>query len=101
MEPTLTFDPLVFAALCFAALLALGTPVAAALLVRRRTGAPWVAMAFGVLPFIVSQPVLRLPWQIFIGVHYKDALKENATLMFAWIVFSSFTAGLFEETGRY
>ena len=101
MQPTLTLDPLVAAGLAVSAALALFGPLLAALVFRRRTGAPWAALGFGALTFFVSQLVLRLPWQIGIGVWKKDAFAADPVLLLAWVAFSAFTAGLFEETGRY
>ena len=98
---TLAFDPLVFAAFCTSAVLALFAPVVAAVWVRRATGAPWLALGWGVLTFTVSQIVLRLPWQIALGVWLKDDLQRSPSLLFAWVAFSAVTAALFEETGRY
>ena len=97
----MTFDPLVAAALGASAAMALLGPPAAALLFRRATKAPWAALGAGALTFFVSQVVLRLPWQVGIGVWKKDALAADPVLLFAWVLFSCFTAGLFEETGRY
>lgn len=99
--PALTFDPFVFAAFCLSASLALGGPVIAALWVRRKTKGPWEALGWGVLTFTVSQLVLRLPWQIPLGLWLKDDLARSPALLLAWLAFSASTAALFEETARY
>lgn len=96
----LTFQPLVALGLGLSALLALVGPVVFALLARRRWSAPWRAWLFGAGTFFVSQVVLRLPWQIALGVWIQKQQVTGAAL-WAWLAFSAFTAGLFEEVGRF
>lgn len=101
MTSHLTLDVGVAVALGVSAAVALLGPLAAALVFRRRTGAPWLALGAGALTFFVSQCVLRLPWQIGVGVWLKDDFAKSTALAMAWVVFSCLTAGLFEETGRW
>jgi uncharacterized membrane protein YhfC len=72
-------------------------PVLAALWWHRRTGAPLVALGAGALVFFVSQVVLRLPWQIPLG----RWIQGHPEWVIPFLLFSSLTAGLFEETGRW
>lgn len=97
----MTLDPGVVIGMSISAALALLGPPVAALIVRRRTGAPWAALGIGALTFFVSQVVLRLPWQVGVGVWLKDDFAKSPALLTAWLVVSCLTAGLFEETGRY
>lgn len=64
---------------------------------HRRSGAPFKALGTGALVFFVSQVVLRLPWQIPLG----RWIQGHPEWIIAFLLFSSFTAGLFEETGRW
>lgn len=97
----MTLDPYVVAGLSASAALALLGPPLAVLVFRRRTGAPWAALGIGALTFFVSQVVLRLPWQVGLGVWLKDDFAKSPALLLGWVVLSCLTAGLFEETGRY
>jgi uncharacterized membrane protein YhfC len=85
--------------LLVSALIALLVPVVAALVAGWR-GAPMKAWAVGAATFFLSQVVLRLPWQIAVGVWLQRQHASEAT-MWAWLALSAFTAGLFEETGRF
>jgi uncharacterized membrane protein YhfC len=93
--------PSVVVALALATLAAALGPVAVALWWSRRSGAPLSVWAKGALVFFVSQCVLRLPWQIPLGVWLNPRIKESAALGYAWIAASALTAGLFEEVGRW
>ncbi|MBL8922181.1 MAG: YhfC family intramembrane metalloprotease [Myxococcaceae bacterium] len=96
----MTFDPAVALGLSAAAALALGGPVVLGAWLWRRLGANPVAWAIGAATFFVSQVVLRLPWQIALGLWLSKHHPEPA-VQWAWLVVSAFSAGLFEETGRY
>ena len=91
------FDPVAATGLALAAGACLIGPVVAALWWHRRTGAPFRALGMGALVFFVSQVILRLPWQIPLGrwVH------AHSEWIVPFLLFSSLTAGLFEETGRW
>jgi uncharacterized membrane protein YhfC len=95
-----TFDPLIAGALSLSAALALLGPLVVALVLWRRFGARPLAWAIGAGTFFVSQVVLRLPWQIPLGLWISKQQPGEAVL-WAWLVASAVTAGLFEETGRY
>jgi uncharacterized membrane protein YhfC len=72
-------------------------PIAVAIYWHRRTSAPYLAFLAGGLIFIVFQLVLRLPWQIPLALW----AKEQRGIEIVFFAFSAFTAGLFEEVGRY
>lgn len=97
----LAFRPAVFVALAASALIALAGPPVAAWWWNRRSHAPWSAWGWGLLVFFVSQGLLRLPWQIPLGIALGPHLKGNAALATAWIATSALTAALWEECGRY
>lgn len=91
------FDPVAATGLALAAGICLIGPILAALWWHRRTGAPFTALGAGALVFFVSQVVLRLPWQIPLG----RWVQGHPEWLIAFLLFSSLTAGLFEETGRW
>jgi uncharacterized membrane protein YhfC len=91
------FDPVAATSLAAAATICLVGPVLVALWWHRRSGAPFKALGAGALVFFVSQVVLRLPWQIPLGRWIQGQPKW----VIPFLLFSSFTAGLFEETGRW
>lgn len=97
----LTFNPFIAAALSLSAVLAVGLPVGLAFVATRRLGGGWKWIGLGALTFFISQCVLRLPWQIPVGVLLRPKLAASNTWLYAWIAISSVTAALFEETGRY
>ena len=55
------------------------------------------AFGAGALVFLVSQVILRLPWQIPLG----RWVQEHQEWLIPFLLLSSLTAGLFEETGRW
>jgi uncharacterized membrane protein YhfC len=91
------FDPVTATGLAVAAGICLIGPILAALWWHRRTGAPLAAFGAGALVFLISQVILRLPWQIPLG----RWVQEHQTWLIPFLLFSSLTAGLFEETGRW
>ncbi len=91
------FDPEAATSLAVAALICLVGPVLAALWWHRRSGAPLRALGIGALVFFVSQVVLRLPWQIPLA----RWIQGHPQWIIPFLLFSSLTAGLFEETGRW
>lgn len=95
------FDPAVAVSLGVSAAVALLGPVALALVAWRRLGASWLAWLAGAGTFFVFQLVLRVPWVAALGAALGPTLKASPALSAAYIVFLSFTAGLFEETGRW
>jgi uncharacterized membrane protein YhfC len=101
VNPVLEARPAVVAAMALAALVTTMGPVAAAAWWARRTRAPLSVALFGALVFFVSQVVLRLPWQIPLGVWLGPRIKGHWALGVAWIAASALTAGLFEEIGRW
>jgi uncharacterized membrane protein YhfC len=85
------------AGLTIAGSVCLVAPILLALWWRRRTGAPLSAFGVGALVFFIAQIVLRLPWQVPLA----RRIQGHPELLFAFLIFSSFTAALFEETGRW
>jgi uncharacterized membrane protein YhfC len=98
LSPVLVpFDPVAATGLAVAAAVCLIGPVLVALWWHRRSRAPLSAFGAGALVFLVSQVILRLPWQIPLGrwVHGQPEW------LIPFLLFSSLTAGMLEETGRW
>jgi uncharacterized membrane protein YhfC len=96
----LVFDLGVALGLLASGLVALLLPLALGFWLWRKHGASWRAWLIGAGTFVVAQLVLRLPWQIPLGLWLKPKLGDPAWL-YGWLALSAFTAGLFEETGRW
>jgi len=99
--PPFTLQPALAAALATSAAVALFLPVGLVLAWRRRARASWRAVGMGALVFVVSQLVLRLPWQLPLGRWVAAESGGQGPLFTGFLLFSSLTAGLFEETGRW
>lgn len=97
----MNYSPAVAVGLGVAAAIALFAPVVLALVLRRKLHASWKAWLIGAATFFVFQVVLRLPWQIPLGLWLKPRMAAEPWIAWAWLVASAFSAGLFEETGRY
>jgi len=95
------FHPAVAVSLGVSAAVALLGPVVLALLAWRRLHTRWLAWLAGAGTFFVFQLVLRVPWVAALSAALGPTLKGSTALSTAYIVFLSFTAGLFEETGRW
>lgn len=80
-----------------AGLAALLAPAWLAAAWRRRTQVPWRVFFYGMLTFLVFQPVLRMSWQIPL---YRW-LAHDPRWHLPMLVFAALTAGLFEECGRW
>jgi uncharacterized membrane protein YhfC len=85
------------AGLALAACLCLFGPAILAVWWRRKSGAPWKPFFSGALVFFVSQVVLRFPWQIPLA----HSIYRHPKWLVPFLLVSSLTAGLFEETGRW
>ncbi len=95
--PLVPSDPAVATGLAVAAGVCLIGPILAGLWWHRRSRAPLAAFGAGALVFLVSQVVLRLPWQIPLG----RWVQGHPEWLIPFLLFSSLTAGLFEESGRW
>jgi uncharacterized membrane protein YhfC len=93
----LPIDPGAAAGLAIAGGICFAGPILLALWWRRRTGAPLSAFGAGALIFFVAQVVFRFPWQIPLA----RWIQGHPELLLPFLIFSSLTAGIFEETGRW
>lgn len=76
-------------------------PLVLALIARRRLGVGWRYFGFGALIFFLFQLISRVPATIAIQAVIGPQLQASRTAQLIWLVLLSFTAGLFEEVGRY
>lgn len=97
----LTYEAGVAVGLGLSSLVALGAPVVLFVVLWRRHGASPKAWLFGALTFVVSQLLLRLPWQLPLNAWLVKHYRDDALVMGAWLAASALTAGLFEELGRF
>ncbi|HQV71314.1 MAG TPA: YhfC family glutamic-type intramembrane protease [Thermoflexales bacterium] len=90
---------LFFAAL--AAAINIFAPLVIALAARRALNLSWKYIGFGALIFLVFQLLTRIPVMFAIQAAIAPQLKASRELTLAWGAGVSFTAGLFEEVGRW
>jgi uncharacterized membrane protein YhfC len=76
-------------------------PVLVAAYAHRRLSVPWRYFAFGMGVFILFQLLTRIPVIQLIEGLFGAQIRSSRWLFAAWLVLLCFTAGLFEETGRY
>jgi uncharacterized membrane protein YhfC len=76
-------------------------PFIAFAVLGRRLELRWRVFGIGALTFFVSQIVLRLPWQLPLNAYLLERRLNEGWTMIAFGLGAAFTAGLFEETGRY
>lgn len=76
-------------------------PLVVAYLVGRRLGVGWRYFGYGALIFFLFQIISRVPLMQVGQALLAPQLRASAGLRFAWITLAAFTAGLFEEVGRY
>lgn len=89
------------AALVAAILFEILFPLLLGFIVWRRFGVSWRYFLYGALIFFLFQLITRVPAVLVIQNLIQPQLQASQTLLFAWVVILSFTAGLFEEGGRY
>lgn len=79
----------------------IGFPILLAIWVRRTYRTRWRYFGFGAAVFFVSQMITRIPLIQLVQYLIAEAIKRSKGLLVAWIGIAAFTAGLFEEVGRY
>lgn len=93
--------PLV-AAFAASALIDILAPIVLAVFLARRFHARWRWWWYGVLVFLLFQGITRIPAMIWFQSRpaVAEALKDPV-YFWPWLLFAAFTAGLFEEGGRW
>jgi uncharacterized membrane protein YhfC len=85
-----------------AVLIDIMTPVAVAVFLARRLGASWRYWLYGVLTLLVVQVLTRVPVMIFVqSLPSVRAALANPVWLWVFLFAAAFTAGLFEEGGRW
>ncbi|MBE0699486.1 MAG: DUF3887 domain-containing protein, partial [Anaerolineaceae bacterium] len=85
----------------FTALFAILYPILLAIFARRRLGVPWRYFVFGMGIFLIFQLVTRIPLISIIEGVFGQQIRASRALTVGWLLVLCFSAGLFEETGRY
>ena len=76
-------------------------PFILAIIARIRLNVPWRYFWYGTLVFLVFQLVTRVPAVFALNNVFASQLKASGVFRFVWYLTLAFTAGLFEEVGRY
>jgi uncharacterized membrane protein YhfC len=76
-------------------------PLAVGAIIHRRTDARIYWFFIGAATFVVSQCILRLPWQIPLSMWVGKRIAGHTAWAVLWMAASALTAALFEECGRY
>lgn len=95
MNPALTFS--------FVSAIAIEVlfPIAIAIWIHKKYQVRWKFFFYGVLIFTLSQVLTRIP-AMKVAEHFlADAFIKSDALVMGWMILAAFTAGLFEEVGRY
>jgi uncharacterized membrane protein YhfC len=96
-----TLPPGWIAAMVVAISIEIVVPLVLGWVAGRVLGVGWRYFWYGALIFFLFQIVTRLPVVQVAQVLLADALHDSLVLTWVWIVVLSFTAGLFEEVGRW
>lgn len=81
--------------------IAVFVPVLAIVVALRRLEGTMRHVALGIGTFVVFQVLTRIPLVVVGGLALQDTLVESESLQWMWLVALSFSAGLFEEGGRW
>lgn len=101
LRVTGSLSPWLIAAVGATALFTILYPILLAVFTHRRLAAPWRYFAIGAGIFILFQVATRIPVISVIEVLVGQQIRSSPWLLAGWLMLLSFTAGLFEETGRY
>ncbi|NLH51036.1 MAG: YhfC family intramembrane metalloprotease [Myxococcales bacterium] len=76
-------------------------PIVAGIIWRKKTDGKWLYFILGYVTFFVFQIMTRVP-AVQLASHFlADWIKSSPVIEWSWLVMLCFTAGLFEESGRY
>ena len=78
-----------------------GIPAAAAIYFLHRHDGTFATFITGALCFLISQPILRMPFIQLIGLHSTWFALLPYTSLILYYLIMGFTAGLFEESARF
>jgi uncharacterized membrane protein YhfC len=100
-EPTVAFPPGWFASMVAAIALQVLLPVLLGFIAKRCLHVGWRYFAYGMLIFFLFQVVTRVPVIQFLQAAGSAVLRPASLLFWAWVFFTSLTAGICEEVGRW
>jgi len=98
----MALNPLLVTSFSLAGLVELLAPVLLGVFLSRRFAGRWRYWWYGVLVFLLSQGITRVPAMVYFQTRpaVKAALAEPVWF-WSFLVFAAVTAGLFEEGGRW
>jgi uncharacterized membrane protein YhfC len=95
-------NPLLVTTLSISAFVDLLAPVVMAVFLARRYQSRWRYWWYGVLVFLLFQGITRIPAMIYFQrLPAVAAALQNPLWFWSFLLFAAFTAGLFEEGGRW
>lgn len=101
MQPALEFDPGLAIAMGATVVVAILTPLIAALVLWLKTRVSWKYFLLGAVIFFISQILIRLPILSAIQPLLAGTLQSSALMRTIYLLALALTAGLFEEVGRW
>lgn len=84
-----------------AAVVDIAFPLLLAIWIARRFRVSWKFFGYGALVFLIFQLLTRVPAMQVLQYLLAEPLQQNAWYKYAFLLGAAFTAGLFEEGGRY
>ncbi len=94
-------NPMLIGSYVVAILFEILFPIVVGFYINRRFGARWRFFLYGALIFFLSQIITRIPLVQITESIIGPTLATSETLVWIWLIVLSFTAGIFEEVGRY
>jgi len=95
-------NPLLIVSFALSGLASILAPFALGVFFARRYHGRWRYWFLGALVFLLSQGVTRIPAMIYLQTRPTvSAFLEEPVWSWLFLLFAAFTAGLFEEGGRW
>ncbi|OQY87725.1 MAG: hypothetical protein B6D39_12485 [Anaerolineae bacterium UTCFX2] len=101
IEPIGKVSPDFLITLAVSAFFVIVYPLVLAFLVWRRYSVSWLYFVYGVGIFTLFQLVLRIPMVVLVQALLGAQIRSSTWLSAVWLILLAFSAGLFEEFGRY
>lgn len=95
-------NPLIVLSMAGTVAIEIAAPFVLAVALVRRYGVGWRTFGVGALVFLLFQVVTRIPAMVYLQTRpgVREAL-EDPLFLWGFLAFAAFTAGLFEESGRW
>jgi uncharacterized membrane protein YhfC len=101
IQPSVTFPPGWIVSMVAAIAIQVLLPLLLGLIAKRSLDVSWRYFAYGMLIFFLFQIVTRVPVIQFVQASSGAVLQASSPLFWTWVFVAAFTAGLFEEVGRW